>query len=561
MVRFDNKRWEDILTFLIAVVIVILANILSSRNFFRVDLTEEKRFSISEATKNLLMELDDVVYVEIYLDGNLPPAWERMKNAIVETLEEFRVYSDFIQYRFVNPETAATANSRNEFIQNIALKGIQPLDIFLTDDGNRIRKRILPGVMVSYGVGEKGVQLFKGNSAVRPDEQLNQSIEGIEYELATAIYDLSKAEKKTIVLLKGHGELDSLDIISFKGTLNQKYKVIDLSLSKIQKISDVDLIIIAKPTKPYTPLDKYKLDQYIMNGGSAMFLLDLLSVDMDSAGTGTGTIAFPIELNLQDQLFKYGVRINYDYIQDIISGATPVVVGNIGDQAQVQVLPWPFYPIINNFSDHIITKNLNAVYTRFTGTIDTVKAEGISKTPLMFTSEYSRVITAPVLVDLNALKEKPDPSLFNKKNIPIAYLLEGQFTSLYKNRPLPGDVNKADFKTDGLPSKIIVISDGDVVRNDRSNIDGRPLQLGFEQYSKNSFGNLDFLLNAVNYLTDDDGLINARAKVVRLRLLDKVRVARERTKWQVVNIIIPILLILSYGTIKFYFRRRRYTRF
>jgi len=559
MVRFDNKKWEDILKFLIAVVIIILANILSSRNFFRVDLTEEKRFSISEASKNLLRELDDVVYVEIYLDGNLPPAWERMKNAIVETLEEFRVYSDFVQYRFVNPETAATASSRNDFIQNIALKGIQPLDIFLTEDGNRIRKRILPGVLVSYGVGDKGVQLFKGNSAVRPDEQLNQSIEGIEYELATAIYDLSKAEKKTIALLKGHEELDSLDIISFKGTLNQKYKVIDLALSKIQKISDVDLIIIAKPTKPYTPLDKYKLDQYIMNGGSAMFLLDLLSVDMDSAGIGT--IAFPIELNLQDQLFKYGVRINYDYIQDIISGATPVVVGNIGDQAQVQVLPWPFYPIINNFSDHIITKNLNAVYTRFTGTIDTVKAEGISKTPLMFTSEYSRVLTAPVIVDLNALKEKPDPSLFNKKNIPIAYLLEGQFTSLYKNRPLPGDVNKADFKTDGLPSKIIVISDGDVVRNDRSNIDGRPLQLGFEQYSKNSFGNLDFLLNAVNYLTDDDGLINARAKVVRLRLLDKVRVARERTKWQVVNIIIPILLILSYGTIKFYFRRRRYTRF
>jgi len=413
--------------------------------------------------------------------------------------------------------------------------------------------------LVSYGVGEKGVQLFKGNSAVRPDEQLNQSIEGIEYELATAIYDLSKAEKKTIALLKGHEELDSLDIISFKGTLNQKYKVIDLALSKIQKISDVDLIIIAKPTKSYIALDKYKLDQYIMSGGSVMFLLDLLSVDMDSAGIGT--IAFPIELNLQDQLFKYGVRINYDYIQDIISGATPVVVGNIGDQAQVQVLPWPFYPIINNFSDHIITKNLNAVYTRFTGTIDTVKAEGISKTPLMFTSEYSRVLTAPVIVDLNALKEKPDPSLFNKKNIPVAYLLEGQFTSLYKNRPLPGDVNKADFKTDGLPSKIIVISDGDVVRNDRSNIDGRPLQLGFEQYSKNSFGNLDFLLNAVNYLTDDDGLINARAKVVRLRLLDKVRVARERTKWQVVNIIIPILLILSYGTIKFYFRRRRYTRF
>jgi len=559
MVRFDNKKWEDILTFLIAVVIIILVNILSSRNFFRVDLTEDKRFSISEASKNLLRELDDVVYVEIYLDGNLPPPWVRMKNAIVETLEEFRVYSDFIQYRFVNPETAATANSRNEFIQNVALKGIQPLDIFLTEDGNRIRKRILPGVLVSYGVGEKGVQLFKGNSAVRPDEQLNQSIEGIEYELATAIYDLSKAEKKTIALIKGHGELDSLDIISFKGTLNQKYKVIDLVLSKIQKIADVDLVIIAKPTKPYTPLDKYKLDQYIMSGGSAMFLLDLLSVNMDSAGIGT--IAFQIELNLQDQLFKYGVRVNYDYIQDIISGATPVVVGNIGDQAQVQVLPWPFYPIINNFSDHIITKNLNAVYTRFTGTIDTVKAEGISKTPLMFTSEYSRVLTAPVIVDLNALKEKPDPSLFNKKNIPVAYLLEGQFTSLYKNRPLPGDVNKADFKTDGLPSKIIVISDGDVIRNDRSNIDGRPLQLGFEQYSKNSFGNLDFLLNAVNYLTDDDGLINARAKVVRLRLLDKVRVARERTKWQVVNITIPILLILCYGTIKFYLRRRRYTRF
>jgi len=559
MVRFDNKKWEDILKFLIAVVIIILVNIISSRNFFRVDLTEEKRFSISEATKNLLRELDDVVYVEIYLDGNLPPAWERMKIAIVETLEEFRVYSDFVQYRFVNPEAAATASSRNEFIQNIALKGIQPLDIFLTEDGNRIRKRILPGVLVSYGVGDKGVQLFKGNSAVRPDEQLNQSIEGIEYELATAINDLSKTEKKTMALLKGHGELDSLDIISFKGTLNQKYNVIDLDLSKIQAISDVDLVIIAKPTKAYTPLDKYKLDQYIMNGGSAMFLLDLLSVDMDSAGLGT--IAFPIELNLQDQLFKYGVRVNNDYIQDIISGVTPVVIGNIGEQAQVQVLPWPFYPIINNFSDHIITKNLNAVYTRFTGTIDTVKADGIMKTPLMFTSEYSRVLTAPVMVDLNALKEEPDPSVFNKKNIPVAYLLEGQFASLYKNRILPGGVNKADFKAEGLPAKIIVISDGDLVRNDRSNIDGRPLQLGFEQYSKNSFGNLDFLLNAINYLIEGDGLINARAKVVRLRLLDKVRVAGERTKWQLINIIIPILLILSYGIIKFYFRKKRYTRF
>ncbi len=559
MVRFDNRQWEDILKFLIAVVIIILANILSSRNFFRIDLTEEKRFSISEATKNLLREIDDVVYLEIYLDGDLPPAWERMQNAIVETIEEFRVYSDFVQYRFVNPETAATASSRNEFIQSIALKGIQPLDVFLTERGNRIQKRILPGVLVSYGVGEKGVQLFKGNSAVRPDERLNQSIEGIEYELATAIHDLSKADKKTMALIKGHGELDSLDIISFKGSFNKKYNVIDLYLSEVQEITDVDLVIIAKPTKPYTPLDKYKLDQYIMNGGSAMFLLDLLSVDMDSAGLGT--IAFPIELNLQDQLFKYGVRVNNDYIQDIISGVTPVVIGNIGEQAQVQVLPWPFYPIINNFSDHIITKNLNAVYTRFTSTIDTVKADGIRKTPLMFTSEYSRVLTAPVMVDLNALKEQPDQSVFNEKNIPVAYLLEGNFASLYKNRLLPGNVNNADFKADGLPSKIIVISDGDMVRNDRSNIDGRPLQLGFEQYSKNSFGNLDFLLNAVNYLTEGDGLINARAKEVRLRLLDKVRVAEERTKWQVINIIIPILLILCFGTIKFYLRRMKYTRF
>ncbi len=561
MVSLESKRLEDILKLLIGLVLIVFVNTISSRSFFRLDLTEEKRFSISSATDEMLKNLNDVVYIEVYLDGDLPSGFVRMRRAIYETLEEFRVRSgNMVQFKFVNPDQAAGAQARNEFITSIARKGIQPIDVFNTENGNQIQKRILPGAIVNYGVGEKAVMLFKGNAAAAPEVQLNQSIEGVEFEIASAIRQLAIPERKSVAFVRGHLELDSLDIFSLKQTLQETFLVGDVMLDKNLQQARHDLLVIAKPKEAFSEQEKYYLDQHIMNGGNALFLIDALVVNMDSAGLGT--FAFPLELNLQDQLFKYGVRMNPTYVQDVIAGGTPVVVGQTGSQSQVRVLPWPFYPIINNFSDHIITRNLNAVLTRFVGSIDTVKAEGIKKTPLLFTSQYSRVVTAPVKVSLDDLRQGLKPEDMNQSNLPVAYLLEGKFASLYKNRFTPAGVSKSNYREDGQDAKIIVISDGDVARNEINNNTGRPLPLGVDQYSQQglTYGNQDLIVNAINYLVEDNGLITARAKEIKIRLLDKVKVAESRTQWQLINLLLPILLLLLFGLGLYITRKRKYAR-
>jgi len=556
-----SRRITDLLKFLNLLFFLILLNMISYRNFFRWDLTQEKRFSISKATKNILGELNDEVLVEVYLDGDLPPDFIRMRKSIEEILEEFRVYSNNnVKYKFIDPSSAVNAQSREKFFNSIAEKGIQPTDVFLNQNGSKIQKRILPGAVVSYGLGERGVMLFKGNSAAPPLVRLNQSIEGIEYELASAIETLYNDDPGTIALLAGNGEVDSLEIISLKSALAERYRIRSINLQEVEQITGADAIIMAKPSMPFTEAEKFKLDQYLMKGGKALFMVDMLNVNMDSLETGT--FAFDRGLNLEDMFFKYGLRLNPDFIQDIISGATSIVVGNMGDQPQVQLMPWPFYPIINNFSDHLITRNLNAVIARFVGSIDTVKAVGINKTPLVFTSNYSRKLSSPVRVSVEDLKTKLQPGQMKDKNVPVGYLLEGHFTSLYKNRfPPPGISRSEIIIPESEQTQIIVLSDGDFGRNEINKRSGRPLELGYDQITQQSFGNLDFLLNSIDYLMDGEGLITARAKEIQMRPLDKVKIQEEKTKWQIVNILGPLAILLFFAVLKVYLRRRKYTNF
>ncbi|MFY0653838.1 MAG: gliding motility-associated ABC transporter substrate-binding protein GldG [Cyclobacteriaceae bacterium] len=559
----SERKLHHMLYFLIGLVLVVVANQLINRYPVRFDLTEEKRYSISDASVQLLKSLDDVAYVEVYLDGEMPSGFKRLKKAIEETLEDFQFYAGTnVEYKFIDPSVAKSKQARNEFYKSLIDKGVIATNVNYEKDGNKTQKLIFPGAIISYYGQEKPVLLLKGNQAASAEERLNQSIEGLEYELANAIRIMASDQRKKIGMIRGHGEPDSLNIAGLNNALLDKYDVYSVDLPNRKKALDAyDALLIGKPKSAFSEKEKYKLDQYIMGGGKALFFLDALQVNMDSALNGEGTIAIPYELNLNDLLFKYGVRINQNYVQDIVCGNYPVVVGNMGDQANIQPLPWPFFPVVNKFGEHSIVKNMDAVYMKFASNIDTVKAAGIKKTPLLFTSQYSRVLSFPVKVAMNDLQQSLDPKLFNQGEQAMAYLLEGKFTSMYKNRMLPDFVDKSGFKDTGSETAIIVVSDGDMIRNDFSLQTGEPLELGVDPFTNTTYANRDFIMNSLEYLLNEDGIISAKAKEIKLRPLDKVKVAEEKTKWQIINLVLPLVVLLLYGIGRFYYRKKMYASF
>lgn len=556
----SSKKAGDLLLVANGIGLVVLLNSLAALYFFRIDLTEEKRYTIKPQTKELLRNLEDEVFVEVFLEGDLNPGFKRFQKSVYETLEEFRIYShNKVKFVFTDPAQAQGQKARNEFMSDLAAKGITPMNVIENENGQRVEKFIFPGALVSYEGFETGVMLLKGNRAQSAQEVLNESIEGTEYELANAIYKLSNNNRKKIGLLRGHGELDSLQIASFNNSLLEQYDVFKVDLSKKQKVNGYHLLIAAKPKFQFSEADKYKIDQYIMHGGKVLFLLDRLEANMDSASRND-YFAFPYNLNLDDQLFKYGVRINPDLVEDRVSGKYPIVVGTAGNRPQIMQLEWPFFPLVNQYADHPITRNLDASMAKFASSIDTVKSIGVKKTPLLFSSPYSRKMVAPVKVGVDDLRRQLKEGNFNDGKIPLAYLLEGKFTSIYKNRFRPEGADPSGFLEASLPTKIIVVADGDIVRNDVNPRDGKPQMLGYDPFTKYTFANQDLLMNMVAYLTDEGGLINARNKEVKIRPLDKEKI-KERSFWQVINIGLPLLALLVFGIARTYFRRIKYSKF
>lgn len=555
----QSKKIGDLLMLANALLLVIILNILGSWYFVRIDLTEEKRYTIKKQTKDLLKNLDDAVYVEVYLEGELNPGFERFKKSIRETLEEFRIYSDDrIQYTFTDPNLAMGEKARNEFIAGLNAKGIAPRNVIENKDGQRVEKLVFPGALVSYGGMETGVMLLKGNAMQGSQQVLNQAIEGVEYELANAIHKLTNMDRKKIGFVTGHGELSGLAIASFENSLSEQYDIGEVGLTSKEKLSDYDALVLAKPTQPFSNLDKYNLDQYLMRGGRLLLLLDRLDAMMDSASSDN-YFAFPYDLNLDDQLFKYGVRINQDLIQDRVSGRYPIVVSNAG-KPQIMQMEWPFFPLINQYADHSITRNLDASLVKFISSIDTIKAVGIKKTPLLFSSPYSRKAVAPVKVGVNDLRNQLQSNDFNAGKIPVAYLLEGTFTSLFKNRFAPEGADSG-FLSESAATKLIVIADGDIIRNDVNPRDGVVQPLGFDPFSQYTFANQDLLLNSIAYLVEEDGLIKARNKEIKIRPLDKEKIKEERLFWQVMNLLAPLLLVVAFGFSRSYWRKLKYSKF
>jgi ABC-2 type transport system permease protein len=561
MVDFNSKKTGDLLLLANSLLFLVLLNILSSIYFFRLDLTEEKRYTIHESTRQMLVRLDDDVYVEVYLQGELNAGFRRFQKAIRETLEMFRIYShNKVHYTFVDPSTALSQKARSEFMADLAGKGIQPTNVIDRRNGERVEKIIFPGAVISYGGIEKGVMLLKGSKASSPEEQINESIEGIEYELATALYKLTETESKQVGLVSGHGELEGVQVAGFEQALSELYNVKRVSLHD-PALSDFKALVIAKPTRRFSEQDKYRLDQYIMRGGKVLFLIDRLDASMDSAAQAN-YFAFPYETHLDDQLFHYGVRINPDLVEDRYSARYPVVTGKKPDGSpQMQLLEWPFFPLINRFASHPVTHNLDLVLTRFVSSIDSVKAEGVRKTPLLFTSQYTRTLTAPVNVNINELRSDLRQSKFTQQFIPVAYLLEGKFTSLYKNRFTPDSTGDIAFIATSKPTSLIVVSDGDLPRNEIDKRTGQPLALGLDPYTNYTFANEDLLLNMIAYLVDENGLIRARNKEIRIRPLDREQIAAEKLKWQLINLVTPLVILLVFGIVRSYWRKTKFASF
>lgn len=552
-----KTKSQDLIRFALLIVGLVFLNLIFQGLYLRIDLTGDKRYSISEASRKVMKDLKGTLYVEVFLEGEFPSGFKRLQRAILETLEQFRSISgDKIEFSFINPSEAPDAKSRNAIFEQLAKKGLQPTNLMVKEGSEQVQKIIFPGALIRVKDKEIPVQLLKGNQALSPAERLNQSVEGVEFELANGIKQATSTSRPKIAILTGHGELTGKSLQDIGLTLKQFYEVESVNLSSKDSLSGYDLILVPKPREKFDEFDKFKLDQFIVKGGKAMFFLDGIQAELDSIKPD-GSLAFPYPLNLDDFFFRLGFRLNPDLILDMNCGAIPLVVGIVGDKPETRMVPWRFYPVLNEFGRHPIVRNMDALYGRFVSTIDTTISPQIKKTGLVFTSKYSRIQASPVRLSFNEARLSPSPDQYKRSRLPVAYLLEGRFTSLYQNRMIPEASQMLGFKEIDKPSKVIVVGDGDFIRND-TNRAGSYFGLGYDRFMATTFANKDFILNAISYLLDENGVILARNKSIALRPLDMPRVNKDKLLWQSLNLILPVVLVVLFGLVILYRRRLHY---
>ncbi len=575
-------KTANLTQFTLGIIIIILLNIIGSYVFTRIDLTSEKRYSLSDATKKMLGDIHDLVFFRVYLEGDFPAGFKRLARETREMLDEMRAYNPNIEYEFINPSENPDNNERQKIYRQLVEKGLSPTDLQVKTKDGTSTKIIFPGAIASYHGHEMPVELLLSQRTATPEEILNNSIENLEFSLADAIRKLAANRKPKIAFIEGHGELnlkETADItLAFRDyytvdrvTINEKLNsltkrtLVDSINNKYRITNKYDAIIIAKPDSAFSEKDKFIIDQFIMRGGKVLWLIDPVFASMDSLQVNPETMGISLDLNLTDMFFKYGVRLNNNLVMDLNALQIPIKVGEMGNQPQFDFFPWYYFPILTPTSDHPIVRNLNAIKTEFISSIDFVNdVPEIKKTVLLSSSRYSRTVNVPVLITLSVLGEKPDERLYNKQHIPVAALIEGRFESLYANRLPPEilDDKGIGFTEQSRNTKMIVIADGDIIKNQMQLSGGNyiPLPLGYDKYTGQQFGNKELILNAMNYLTDDSGLITIRSKELKLRLLDRTKVEKERTYWQVLNTVVPVILVLIFGLIQAILRKQRYTR-
>ena len=575
-----NLKKNQIVSFLVTMVIVVVLNVIGSFVFTRFDLTSEKRYTLSPTTKDILNGLDDYVYFKVYLEGDFPAGFKKLRRETKEVLDEFRAYSKYIDYEFINPSESGDAAERNDTYRQLYQAGLNPTNLVdKNSDGSTKQMVIWPGALVSYRNNtEIAIDLLENQLGQSPEDALNASMQNLEFRLIDAVKKVTRLQRPNIAFIQGHGELETQDVYDIVQTLAQNYIVDTVTINgrvdalihrtqhedkDVKAFASYDAIVIAKPTQPFDEKDKFLIDQYIMHGGKVLWLVEPVYATMDSLQSQESTIGLEQDLNLDDMLFKYGVRLNRDLLLDLNCAALPIRTGQVAGQAQLEFFRWYYFPLLQAASNHPMVRNMNSIKADFVSSVDaTTSANGIEQIPLLKTSDYTKVSGTPVFISLAMLRQSPDKRMFSSKGKNVAYLLKGSFPSLYANR-IPQEIvddQATDFMEESKPTAMIVVADGDLIRNQIDIKRKTPLPLGYDQFTQNTYANKEFIENAISYLVDGEGLIDIRSRELKVRLLDMTKINQERAKWQVINTLVPIALIIALGFVMAFIRKKKYSK-
>ena len=564
---------------LVFILLIILTNILVSFTDFSLDLTADGKHSISEETIKTLEKVDDIVFIKVYLEGDFPAEFKHLQSEVLNLLSSFKtIADDNLEFEFINPNEGRNEKEKVDLYKQLVKQGLAPTDIEIKKAGSSINQIIFPGAIIYYKDKEIAINFLINSVTKNAGENINASVENLEFEFISAIYHISKTKTHRIAFLEGNGELSASEVyditesvmqdndkLSYHYTMDRfnikEFEIDSNTLqadisSQVKKLTSYKAIIIAKPTIAFNMLDKFIIDQYLMNGGKILWLIDGAKASMDSLQQNKSFIATNNDLKLSDQLFKYGIRINANLIEDLRSTEIPIVTGYSNNIPQQSYFPWPYYPLLFSENNHPISKGLDAIKCDFASSIDTIK-NNINKTILLHSSKQSRISPTPAKVSLGILENPPPLTSFNKENLPIAVLLEGEFESVFKNRILPKN-QKLNFVSQSKKTQMIVVSDGDLIRNSVSN-NGDIYPLGYDRFIKYTYlGNKKFIMNSIHFLCDETGLIQLKAKEIKLRLLDKEKIKNNKTFIQLINILLPLIILLIFAFIFTKMKKKKY---
>jgi ABC-2 type transport system permease protein len=545
-----NKRLKHILKLAL---VLILFNIINQKFYTRIDLTKDNRYTIAKVTEDLINKIDKQLLIKVYLEGDFPSEFKRLQIETRQFLEELSAKNSRIKVQFIRPD-----NQREKLIK----AGMIPSQLTVKEDGILSNAIIFPWAEILYKNKTNKVSLLTNGTAQSQEDQLEKAIENLEFSFSNAIYELQEEKEKKIAVLSGNGELSDVQLYSFLSEVTKKHRLAKFTLDSVTTnplktlldLQQFDLTIIAKPTQPFTENEKLVLDQYIINGGKTLWMLENVQADTDSLYNNGSMLAYPRDLNLTDFFFSYGLRVNATLLQDLYAAKIPLATGNIGNKPQFQNLNWFYHPLVSGNPNHAISKNITPVRLRFANQIDTLQ-NNLKKTPLLMSSILTKKVGTPAIIELNSIAKEPKEEEFSSGFQITGLLTEGLFNSMYTDRVKPFSIH--NFRKKSLYNKMVVISDGDIGRNQLQK--GKPFDLARDKWTDEQFGNKEFLLNVIDYLLDDNGLIELRNKNIQINLLDKKRAFEERTFWQFINIALPLLILTIFGWMFHYLRKRKYS--
>ncbi len=562
--KFNQRKTRLQLT---SVVIILLIVFFTSTNFlFRIDLTLDKRYSLSPVSMQITSEIKEPVFIEFFLEGELEPGLKKLQREVFEKIAVLNAYSDKpIRLKITDPYRSRSAEERDSLIETLYQEGIQPTSFRHQTDEGVSTKLIFPGAIISMGDREVAVNFLKYNQDFSHEYNFNHSVESVEFELVNAFQKLTRTKKSTVAFLEGHGEFDRYQVLDFATALSADFEVARVNTETLGKYADnFDILIVAGPEKPFEEADKFVIDQYIMNGGKVVWLIDPVKVDVDSLSRGFRTFAFPRDINLGDQLFKYGARLNYELLQDVECAQIAVNTAPPGVAAKYTLHPWYYSPLLTPGDDHPLSRNLNRVFTEYVSSMDTTSGNPeLKKSVILTTSPYARRVKSPSSVSLQNIDNPPARELFNTPFIPVGVLIEGTFTSLYQNRMVEKlGFSSADVLGKSKPTKMVIFADAGMIAN-KVNYSGASPQiqrLGYDRVANRTWGNKEFLMNTVFYLNDDRGIMQLRNRTLKMRLLDPVKLREEKSSWQWLNVLLPMLIMAVFGILYNLVRKYQNTR-